>query len=243
MNEEWIDGYEVLFENERNIGMQKVLEELTIPEQQTLKDRYYERLTYAEIGKKLKVSRERTRQIALKGLRKLRKLGRLQILADHGWERVERALATRHKDKLALQKEWKESQIRRQIDSDKRQKEALQKERKEIARRHKEALQKERKEIARRHKEYERYYKYKRKSEEQRTAKLLESRNDVIQYYAELHKKQAIPPDCVGLVKKKNGQYVLGAQKGWDGPLFPIDISNDPITYNRWLQYLIKKKE
>ena len=90
MNEAWVDGYEVLFENERNIGMQKALETIPSRTQDILKSYYYEKRTYVEIGYALRLTSERVSQIGRKGLRQLRTFFRLQILAEHGWERAER---------------------------------------------------------------------------------------------------------------------------------------------------------
>ncbi len=228
MNEEWIDGYEVLFEKERYVGLYKILETLNPRERQTLQERYFHKLTYAQIGKNLRICPQRASQIIQTALRRCRHRFRFEIFKEYGAGRGERALANWRASQEVLKKESIERQRLWEIKRDEREKEA-----------HQKYLQ----EMARRQEEHDRYCEYKRKSAEQRTAVLLQSRNDVIQYYADQHKKQAIPPDYVGLIKKKNGQYVLGAQKGWDGPLFPIDISNDPITYHKWLQYLIKKKE
>ncbi len=88
--EEWIDGYEPLYEKERNEGMQKALDSLTSREQEALKYRYYDNLLYREMEEKLRITRERASQIVRKGLRKLRRPHRLKILVDYGWEEAEK---------------------------------------------------------------------------------------------------------------------------------------------------------
>lgn len=105
--EEWIDGYEPLYEKERNEGMQKALDTLTPREQEALKYRYYDNLLYREMEKKLRITRERVSQIVRKALRKLRNRKRLKILADSGWEEVEMAIKVLEKEHNKERTPWK----------------------------------------------------------------------------------------------------------------------------------------
>ncbi len=224
--EEWIDGYEPLYEKERNEGIQKVLDSLTSREQETLKYRYYDELKWREIGPKLKICAARARQIEKKGLRRLRMPVRLKLLAEYE-PRAEIWIKRWERDDLVREKEAADAQIQWELKQKERQQKA-----------HVEYL----KEVERRQQEYADYQKNAHRLWEERRAQQLERLNNIIDYYGHQHKKLDVPPTYVSLIKKKNGEDVLGAQKNWEGPLFPIDTSSDPETYERWLKHLLEKR-
>jgi len=84
-DEPYVDGYEAIYRKERIEGLNKALNTLTDRERTVLIDRIDEK-SFAEIGKRLHISVERTRQICSKANRKMRDHSRTDILKEYGWK-------------------------------------------------------------------------------------------------------------------------------------------------------------
>lgn len=208
-----IDGYYPIYEKEREEGLNKVLSILSERKEKIFRLKFFEGKKYKEIGIECNVSGSRVGQLYQQVLNHL--FRNISILEQYGFEKLKSAADRRKKH---LEKEWKKERIERQ----KIRKEEFEDEKKWKWKQYRERVLFK----AKRRAEWENQ----RKTEIERATLLGETI---------MIPNHPFPPACVELVEYIDGKQSYLTIQG------NIKISRDRNRdcYDRWLNYLIRKKE